>query len=101
MPWLKNKSLHKECFDRQKSVLGENDPLTLQVMNDWAYSHYEQDRLEQAEIIFKDCLQRQKSVIGNTHCDTRRTIANLVLTYEAAGKHDQVGELYGEIHRMK
>jgi len=74
--------LYKQCLAKEKAVLGESHPDTLNTMNNLAdtYDHqgkYHQGKYGDAEALYKQCLDKQKAVLGESHPDTLATMNNL------------------------
>ena len=73
--------IYKQCLDKKKLALGENDPSTLNTMNNLAMLYYKLQKYSEAEVLYKQCLDKQKAVLGENAADTLSTMQNLALVY--------------------
>jgi hypothetical protein len=75
-----------EATERNKGVLGAEDPLTLTSMANLASTYRNQGRWKEAEDLKVQVMKTSLRVLGVKHPDTLTSIANLALTYQNQGR---------------
>ena len=73
-------------------LFGENAPRTLISQGNLADTLAKLKRYDEAEQLFRTAITGQERVLGRQHPTTRRTVAKLVVMYEAWGKSEKAAE---------
>ena len=69
----------RECVQRQKEVIGEKHPDTLQSLFVMGEAVYQQGRVLEARAIFEDCFEKRIEMLGVSHPHTKKTKERLEL----------------------
>ncbi|KAJ7901372.1 P-loop containing nucleoside triphosphate hydrolase protein, partial [Mycena leptocephala] len=85
--------LLEEVLEKQKQLLGENHPDTLDTMGYLANTYSDLGEHQKAGELKGIVLEKQKQLLGENHPDTLRTMGNLAITYSDLGEHQKAGEL--------
>ncbi|KAJ7861336.1 hypothetical protein B0H13DRAFT_2282464 [Mycena leptocephala] len=80
-------------LEKQKQVLGDGHPDTLQTMADLASTYGHLGRLHKAAELGVVVLEKRKQVLGDGHPDTLRAMGNLAATHWHLGKFQEAEEL--------
>ncbi|KAF8217235.1 P-loop containing nucleoside triphosphate hydrolase protein [Mycena galopus ATCC 62051] len=91
--YKQTEKLLKEVLEKQRQLLGDNDPQILHTMGNLAntYSHLEEH--QKAKELKLIVLEKQKQVLGDNHPHTLFSMGNLANTYSDLGEHQKAKEL--------
>ncbi|KAJ7719826.1 hypothetical protein B0H16DRAFT_1432633 [Mycena metata] len=85
--------LQEEVLEKQRQLLGENHPNTLQTMGNLAISYSKLGEHQKAKELKVIVLEKRKHVLGEDHPDTLSTMGNLASSYSDLGEHRKAKEL--------
>ena len=88
--------LYVECLAKNKEVLGDRHPDTLQSMRDLSILYSEQGKNDLALPLFATCLEKNKELLGDRHPETLMSMHNLAALYGSEGKYDLALPLFVE-----
>ncbi|KAF8182452.1 hypothetical protein K438DRAFT_1767370 [Mycena galopus ATCC 62051] len=91
--YKQNEKLVKEVLEKQKQLLRDNHPNTLQTMGNLASIYSKLGEHQKAKELTVIVLEKQKQVLGENHPATLRTMGNLAITYSNLGEHQKDKEL--------
>ena len=78
----------------RERVLGAEDPLTADGLNNLATLNQDQGKYEEAEPLYRRALAIRERVLGADHPDTATSLNNLGLLYDNQGKYEEAEPLY-------
>ncbi|MEZ3470151.1 MAG: tetratricopeptide repeat protein, partial [Schaedlerella sp.] len=79
----------RDCYQKRKEVLGEDDDNTLTVQEWLGYTLYREKKYEEAEGILKDCYQKRKEGFGEDYDGTLKVQAWLGYTLYQEKKYEE------------
>lgn len=83
------------------SAVGEENPETLETMQDLAWTFSEQGRFAEAERLQRRVLDFERRVLGPEHLDTLRTMGDLAVTMCEQGKYEEGIRLNRQVVQTK
>jgi len=89
-------ALGEQLLELQRTMLGPENPHTLQAMNNVALANEHVGKYDKAIAIYEEALARQRKVRGPEHPTTLLTMGNLAIAYGKAGQSDKAGALYAQ-----
>lgn len=87
-------SMMLQVFTRREKELGQNHLSTLRTANDLGLMYVDQDKLNEAELMYKRALAGFEKAVGPNHQFTLCTINNLGILYRNQGKPLKAEEMY-------
>ncbi len=78
----KAESLHLQCLEKRREVLGEEHASTLESMNCLAALYSDQGKYLLAKPLLLQCVELRKENLGEEHEDTLTSIKNLEILNE-------------------
>lgn len=75
-------------------ALGEEDPVSLRVLNKLADNSWEQGRLDEVEAIDRRTLEIRRRIFGDDHPETLRSLNGLAATLFARGRYGEAAERF-------
>ncbi|KAJ7731274.1 hypothetical protein B0H16DRAFT_1696776 [Mycena metata] len=85
--------LQEEVLEKQRQLLGENHPKTLQTMGNLANSYSDLGEHQKAKELRILVLEKVRQLLGENHPKTLTTMGNLAISYSDLGNHQKAKEL--------
>lgn len=95
--WAESLRLLDQASQQALAELGEDSPLAWDLQSALATQHYQAHQLNQSIPIFESLLTRQEANVGRSHPVTLKTLRNLAINYQAAGRHPEAVRLFREL----
>ncbi|KAJ7433586.1 P-loop containing nucleoside triphosphate hydrolase protein [Mycena galericulata] len=86
-----------KVLEEQKQILGDNHPDTLHTMGDLASTYSDLGQHKKAKELRVIVLEKRKQLLGDNHPDTLHTMGNLAKTYSDLREHKRAKELQGTV----
>jgi serine/threonine protein kinase len=84
-----NAQLHlRFAYDTRMALLGENNPETLDALDDLGELYHEAGQPDQAEALLRRALVGRRKVLGNNHPDTAETLNSIGVVSKTSGQLD-------------
>jgi serine/threonine protein kinase/Tfp pilus assembly protein PilF len=87
----------QRVLELRRRSLGEDDPATLDAMDDLMSLETQQGKYESAEPLAVTVLEKRRRILGEEHTDTLEAMDNLGLLYWNEGKYPQAESLLGHV----
>ncbi|MCH8825104.1 MAG: serine/threonine protein kinase [Planctomycetes bacterium] len=87
-------SLQETALSILREALSEEDPNTLDAMNDLAVLYRMQGRYNKAEPLFIKTLEIRKRILGEEHRRKLSSMNNLAILYKNQGRYDEAESLF-------
>ena len=92
--------MREEVLAIRRNILGPNDLLTIQAMNDLAVSYYWNDRKDESMKLHEGTLALKRRIRGPEHLDTLREMTRLGFFYYGAGRKNEALKLREEVFSL-
>ncbi|KAJ7458446.1 hypothetical protein FB451DRAFT_1372188 [Mycena latifolia] len=92
--WKEAKQLQLAVLADQRTLVGEDHPHTLLVMDRLAAAHWNGGELKEAEELNVLMLEKNRKILGEDHPDTLHAMASLGSTYHKLGQFREAEQLY-------
>jgi serine/threonine protein kinase len=89
-------AVFQKAYDLRRAKLGENEPLTLESMNNLASAYHDAGRLDLAIPLLETTLAKRRALLGADHRDTIETMNDLAVAYWKDGQATRAIPLYEE-----
>ncbi len=86
--------LAEQALAIRKKVLGDNNRLTADSLNNLAELYKSQGRYSEAEPLHKEALDIRRKQLGDNHPDTASSLNNLAALYYSQGRYSEAEPLY-------
>ncbi|MCZ6689822.1 MAG: tetratricopeptide repeat protein [Planctomycetota bacterium] len=87
----------RSALDIVRRVLGEDDPETLNALNNLAVLEEDRGRLQDGEKLYRQVLEARRRLQGEDHRDTLTAMNNLALTLVTLGNLDEAEKLLRQV----
>jgi tetratricopeptide (TPR) repeat protein len=85
---------HRQTLVLRERTVGQEDPLTLTAMNNWAGVLRHQGKYAEAESMHRQTLATRQKVLGVDHASTLTTMNNLALVLDSQGKYVEAESIH-------
>jgi tetratricopeptide (TPR) repeat protein len=82
-----SEELYRFVFDGKRLLLGDEHPVTLESMHNYAFSLNKQGKYAEAEPIIRQILALREKVLGKEHPSTLTSMNNYAYTLDGQGKY--------------
>ncbi|KAJ7257645.1 hypothetical protein C8J57DRAFT_1721026 [Mycena rebaudengoi] len=89
----KAEELEVAVIEKQKQVLGEEHPDTLNLLRRLGATYHKSFQFDKSEGLFIAVMEKQKKIFGLDHPDTLLTMGHLAATYIELGRFEEAEEL--------
>jgi tetratricopeptide (TPR) repeat protein len=92
---------YRRVLEIHQTILGPDDELTWQAMNDLGEVYKQLKRFDEAEDLLKSALASKRAKLGNDHRSTMKTVNNLAGLYRELKRYDDAEPLAREAYQTR
>lgn len=95
-----SQALYRRAFTSCKMLMGENNPITLEVAEELAHLHQLRGAYSSAKELYELCIRTKTAALGLDHPSTAASIARLATLFDLQSNFEKADEKYEEALRI-